>query len=97
MESWVKAMMLRLVRDQLNACYKDNGVNHYDNCAHLSQLYLKWMREGYRVRGGKIRMKLDRKFESRPEWSARPPKSAPMSTPWTAIDGGEDEYNPKPE
>src|SRR5271170_8322990 len=68
-ESWVKAMMLRLVRDQLNACYKDNGVNHYDNCAELSELYLKWMRAGYRVRGAKLRLKIDQKTWARKEWA----------------------------
>jgi len=84
-ESWIKAMMLRLVRDQLNACYKDNGVNHYDNCAHLSELYLKWMREGYRVRGGKLRMKIDQKQLLRREYAARPPPEAPVSRPYEGI------------
>ena len=84
-ESWIKAMMLRLVRDQLNACYKDNGVNHYDNCAHLSELYLKWMREGYRVRGGKLRMKIDQKQLMRREFAARPPPEAPVSRPYYDI------------
>lgn len=84
-ESWIRAMMLRLVRDQLNACYKDNGVNHYDNCAHLSELYLKWMREGYRVRGGKLRMKIDQKQLLRREFAARPPPEAPVSRPYDGI------------
>ena len=98
-ESWVKAMMLRLVRDQLNACYKDNGVNHYQNCAHLSELYLKWMREGYRVRGGKIRMKVDQRVQARPRWAARPPADAPQNRIWQAIDDTEKEnpYGDRPD
>ena len=86
-EAWIKAMMLRLVRDQLNACYKDNGVNHYENCAHLSELYLKWMREGYRVRGGRLRMKVDtRKMARQPE-DSRIPSDAPLNRRWRGIDG----------
>ena len=79
--------MLRLVRDQLNACYKDNGVNHYENCEQLSQLYLKWMREGYRVRGGKIRSKIDWKTIGRREYAARPPKEGPENREWQGIGG----------
>jgi hypothetical protein len=86
-ESWIKAMMLRLVRDQLNACYRDNGVNHYENCAHLSELYLKWMKEGYRVRGGKIRTKIDQKNLQRREFAAKPPPDAPLNRPWAGIGG----------
>ena len=79
-------MMLRIVRDQLNACYKDNGVNHYENCAQLSELYLKWVREGYRVRGGRARMKIDQKSFGRKEWAAKPPPEAPQNREWQAID-----------
>jgi hypothetical protein len=84
-ESWIKAMMLRLVRDQLNACYKDNGVNHYENCAHLSELYLKWMREGYRVRGGKLRAKIDQKRFARRWDEAAVPPEAPISRPFFGV------------
>lgn len=86
-ESWIKAMMLRLVRDQLNACYRDNGVNGYENCAHLSELYLKWMREGYRVRGGRIRTKIDQKNLQRREFAAKPPPDAPINRRWAGIGG----------
>jgi len=79
-------MMLRVVREQLNACYKDNGVNHYENCSHLSELYLKWMREGYRVRGGRARMKIDIKNSWRREWAARAPPDAPVNRRWYGID-----------
>jgi len=86
-ESWVKAMMLRLVRDQLNACYKDNGVNHYENCSHLSELYLKWMREGYRVRGGRVLGRIDMKTIARRDYAARPPADAPDNRIWHGVGG----------
>ena len=86
-ESWVKAMMLRLVRDQLNACYKDNGVNHFENCAHLSELYLKWMREGYRVRGGRLRAKVDTRRMMRDPRIASIPSDAPLNRVWPGLDG----------
>ena len=44
-ESWVKAMELRLVRDELDKCYKGEGVNHYENCRWLAEKYLHMMRE----------------------------------------------------
>jgi len=91
-EGWVKAMMLRLVRDQLNACYKDNGVNHVENCQHLSDLYLKWMREGYRVRGTRVRQKVDWKDAYRREYDSRPPDEAPTNRPWEGIG---DDKNPR--
>jgi hypothetical protein len=48
-ESWVKAMEVRLVRDELAKCHQAEGVNHYENCAWLSQKYLNMLREN-RVR-----------------------------------------------
>ena len=86
-ESWVKAMMLRLVRDQLNACYRDNGVNHYENCSHLSELYLKWMREGYRVRGGRLRAKVDTRKHSKNQWDSRIPEDFPQNRRWKGVEG----------
>jgi hypothetical protein len=79
--------MFRILRNQLSQCYMDNGVNHFENCRHLSELYLKWMREGYRVRGGKFRIKYDVKELERREFTARPPPDAPSSRPWKGIDG----------
>lgn len=48
-ESWVSAMMLRLVSDELAKCHKAEGVNHYENCRWLAEKYLHMMRE-HRVR-----------------------------------------------
>jgi hypothetical protein len=34
-EQWVGAMMTRLVGDELSKCYRQEGVNHLENCGHL--------------------------------------------------------------
>lgn len=44
-ESWVKAMELRLVREELGKCQLGEGVNHYENCKWLAEKYLSMMRE----------------------------------------------------
>ncbi|KAF8199637.1 NADH-ubiquinone oxidoreductase 12 kDa subunit [Pholiota molesta] len=51
-ESWVKAMELRLVRDELGKCHKAEGVNHYENCRWLSEKYLAMLKIN-RVKGYK--------------------------------------------
>jgi len=51
-ESWVKAMEVRLVRDELDKCQKAEGVNHYENCKWLSEKYLTMLREN-KVQGYK--------------------------------------------
>ncbi|KAH8983220.1 hypothetical protein EDB92DRAFT_1804005, partial [Lactarius akahatsu] len=38
-ESWVRAMEARIVRDQLQSCYRAEGVNHYESCRELSEKY----------------------------------------------------------
>lgn len=50
-ESWIRAMELQLVRDQLDKCYKTEGVNHYENCRELSQRYWNMLKQDYRVKG----------------------------------------------
>jgi len=44
-ESWVKAMEVRLVKQELEKCHKAEGVNHYENCAWLAQKYLTMLKE----------------------------------------------------
>ena len=34
-EQWVKAMMTRLVREEMGKCYFREGVNHLEKCGHL--------------------------------------------------------------
>jgi hypothetical protein len=43
-ESWVKAMELRLVREELEKCQQGEGVNHYENCKWMSEKYLTMLR-----------------------------------------------------
>ncbi|KAJ7593453.1 NADH-ubiquinone oxidoreductase 12 kDa subunit [Mycena floridula] len=40
-EAWVRAMEARLVRQELDKCHRAEGVNHYENCKWLQELYLK--------------------------------------------------------
>jgi len=51
-ESWVRAMEARIVRDQLQSCYRSEGVNHYENCRELSEKYIALLKEN-RVKGYK--------------------------------------------
>ncbi|KDR78918.1 hypothetical protein GALMADRAFT_244575 [Galerina marginata CBS 339.88] len=51
-ESWVKAMETRLVREELAKCHQAEGVNHYENCKWLSEMYLHLLRT-QRVKGYK--------------------------------------------
>jgi len=51
-ESWVRAMEARIVQDQLQNCYRAEGVNHYENCRELSEKYITLLREN-RVKGYK--------------------------------------------
>lgn len=44
-ESWIKVMETRLVRDELAKCWRTEGVNHYENCHHLTKRYLDMLRE----------------------------------------------------
>ncbi|RUS28603.1 hypothetical protein BC938DRAFT_481692 [Jimgerdemannia flammicorona] len=44
-DDWVKAMEARLIREGLAKCYKTQGVNHYENCRHLADLYLQTVKE----------------------------------------------------
>ncbi|CAI6332182.1 unnamed protein product [Periconia digitata] len=34
-EQWVRSMMARLVRDEMNKCYRREGVNHLEKCGDL--------------------------------------------------------------
>jgi hypothetical protein len=45
-------MELRLIRDQLNKCYKTESVNHYQNCKELAEKYLNLLKES-KVKGWK--------------------------------------------
>jgi hypothetical protein len=38
-------MEARIVRDQLQSCYRAEGVNHYESCRELSEKYLTLLKE----------------------------------------------------
>jgi len=38
-------MEARLVREELAKCHKAEGVNHYENCAWLSEKYLNMLKD----------------------------------------------------
>lgn len=49
-ESWVKAMEVRIVRTELQKCYKYEGVNQLENCKELAERYMQMLRDN-KVRG----------------------------------------------
>ncbi|KAI5861871.1 putative NADH-ubiquinone oxidoreductase 12 kDa subunit, mitochondrial [Durotheca rogersii] len=48
-EQWVQVMMGRLVREELNKCYRREGVNHLEKCGFWREKYLQLLSE-HRVR-----------------------------------------------
>ncbi|KAF9966842.1 hypothetical protein BGZ70_001063 [Mortierella alpina] len=44
-ESWINAMEGRIVQQELKKCYRAEGVNHYQNCRHLVELYMTALKE----------------------------------------------------
>lgn len=52
-ESWVKAMEARLVREELQKCYRGEGVNHLQNCKELAEKYATMIREN-KIKGYKV-------------------------------------------
>ncbi|KAL8287423.1 hypothetical protein RQP46_003281 [Phenoliferia psychrophenolica] len=43
-ESWVGVMEARLVREELQKCWRTEGVNHYEVCHPLTAKYLDLLR-----------------------------------------------------
>ncbi|KAK0532634.1 hypothetical protein OC834_002529 [Tilletia horrida] len=52
-EDWIRTMQARIVREELQKCYKAEGVNHYQVCHDLAQTYNKLLKDakvqGYRI------------------------------------------------
>lgn len=44
-ESWIKAMEVRLVRDELEKCRKGEGANAMENCRWLAEKYAHMLQE----------------------------------------------------
>ncbi|KAI0784180.1 NADH-ubiquinone oxidoreductase 12 kDa subunit [Abortiporus biennis] len=51
-ESWVRAMEARIVRSNLEKCYRLEGVNHYENCKVYADRYADMLKEN-KVKGYK--------------------------------------------
>ncbi|KAK0550306.1 hypothetical protein OC845_002743 [Tilletia horrida] len=52
-EDWIRTMQARIVREELQKCYKAEGVNHYQVCNGLVQTYNKLLKDA-KVKGYKI-------------------------------------------
>lgn len=48
-ESWVRAMEARIVQQNLQKCYRIEGVNNLENCKQLADRYIEMLKEN-RVR-----------------------------------------------
>ena len=44
-ESWIRAMEARIVRDNLQKCYRVEGVNNIESCKHLADRYTQMLKE----------------------------------------------------
>ena len=49
-EEWIKVMQIRLVREELQKCYRAEGENHYQVCAPIVSVYDDLLKEA-KVRG----------------------------------------------
>ncbi|KAL8993338.1 MAG: hypothetical protein Q9169_006425 [Polycauliona sp. 2 TL-2023] len=49
-EQWVKSMMNRLIRGELQKCYYREGVNHLEKCGKLRERYFETLPDA-RVKG----------------------------------------------
>ncbi|KAF7327454.1 hypothetical protein MKEN_00323500 [Mycena kentingensis (nom. inval.)] len=52
-ESWVKAMEVRLVREELEKCRKGEGPNALENCKWLADKYVQMLQDN-KLKGYKI-------------------------------------------
>ena len=44
-ESWIRTMEARLVRDDLQKCYRVEGVNYLENCKDLAERYAQMFKD----------------------------------------------------
>ncbi|WFC98641.1 hypothetical protein MYAM1_001372 [Malassezia yamatoensis] len=49
-EEWIKVMQVRLVREELQKCYRAEGENHYQVCSPIVKVYNDLLKEA-RVKG----------------------------------------------
>ncbi|KAI0091353.1 NADH-ubiquinone oxidoreductase 12 kDa subunit [Irpex rosettiformis] len=51
-ESWIRTMEARIVQDNLQKCYRYEGVNNLENCKQLAQRYAQMLKDN-RLQGYK--------------------------------------------
>ncbi|WFD29211.1 hypothetical protein MSPP1_000217 [Malassezia sp. CBS 17886] len=49
-EEWIKAVELRLVRDELQKCHRAEGENHYLVCQPIVKVYTDMLKDA-KIRG----------------------------------------------
>ncbi|GJE85517.1 hypothetical protein PsYK624_015960 [Phanerochaete sordida] len=49
-ETWIRAMEARIVRDNLQKCYRLEGVNYLENCKDIAERYAQMLKDN-RVQG----------------------------------------------
>ncbi|KNF05496.1 hypothetical protein PSHT_07184, partial [Puccinia striiformis] len=52
-EDWIRVMEMRINQEKLAECYRTEGVNSYEQCAHLAQTVISQIPEG-RIRGFRL-------------------------------------------
>ncbi|KAN0136745.1 hypothetical protein V8E53_005515, partial [Lactarius tabidus] len=73
----------RIVRDQLQSCYRTEGVNHYKTCRELLEKYTTFLREN-RMLYRSMSNTSFRKYYCR---IPSIPLSSPSKKPWTMMTG----------
>ena len=48
-DDWIRVMQMKMTQEKLAECYRTEGVNSYEQCAHLAQTVISQIPEG-RVR-----------------------------------------------
>ncbi|KAA1123789.1 hypothetical protein PGTUg99_019245 [Puccinia graminis f. sp. tritici] len=45
-DDWIRVMEMRINQEKLAECYRTEGVNSYEQCAHLAQTVISQIPEG---------------------------------------------------
>ncbi|MBW0561113.1 hypothetical protein O181_100828 [Austropuccinia psidii MF-1] len=52
-DDWIRVMEMKINREKLAECYRTEGVNSYEQCAHLAQTVISQIPEG-RIKGFRL-------------------------------------------
>ncbi|CEP23367.1 hypothetical protein BN1211_3942 [Cyberlindnera jadinii] len=50
-EQWIRINALKVTRHALEKCYKNKGVNHFEDCRDLAEKYMQMMDAQGRIEG----------------------------------------------